>query len=66
MNKYLTLNLLDDISKDLSKYFPYSAEDIFMELELYKSVDVVIRGIILALEQNICLIDACYWESLPK
>ena len=66
MNKYLTLNLLDDISKDLAKYFHYSAEDIFMELEYYKSVDIVLRGLILALEQNISLIDACYQESLPK
>lgn len=53
MNKYLTLNLLDDISKDLAKYFPYSAEEIFIELNRYKSVDIVLRGIISSLEQNI-------------
>jgi len=66
MNEYLTLNLLDDISKDLAKYFPYSAEIIFIELKRYKSVDIVLRGFILALEQNISLIDACYRESLLK
>ena len=59
-------NLLDDISKDLTKYFPYSAEDIFIELNRYKSVDVVLKGIILALEQNISLIEACYLERLSK
>jgi septum formation topological specificity factor MinE len=66
MNKYLTTNILDDMSKVLSKYTPFSKETIFIELKRYKSIDTVLKGIILSLEQNISLENACYLESLPK
>jgi hypothetical protein len=66
MNKYLDPNLYYEISEVISKFYPYSAEDINNEIQTYKSVDIVLRGIRLALEQNIDLGSACLLESLPK
>jgi hypothetical protein len=66
MNKYLDPNLYYEISEVISKFYPYSVEDIDNEIQTYKSVDIVLRGIRLALEQNISLYNACYLESLPK
>jgi hypothetical protein len=63
MNKYLGPNLYYEISECISKFYPYSAEDINNEIETHKSVDIVLRGIRLALEQNIDLESACLLES---
>jgi len=66
MNKYLDSNLYYEISEVISKFYPYSVEDICKEIEEYKSIDMVLRGIKLALAQNIDLGSACLLESLPK
>lgn len=66
MNKYIDPNLYYEISEVISKFYPYSVEDINNELRVYKSIDTVLKGIIMALEQNISLTNACYLESLPK
>jgi hypothetical protein len=66
MNKHLDPNLYYEVSEVISKFYPYSVEDINNEIQTYKSVDIVLSGIKLALEQNISLETACYLESLPK
>lgn len=48
------------IAKILSKYSPYSAVEIDIELESYNSVDLVIEGIEWSLKYNISLIRACF------
>jgi len=64
VNKYLDQNLYYEISAVISKFYPYSIEDICREVEEYKSVDVVLNGIKVSLEQNVSLEHGCHWASL--
>ena len=66
MNKYLDPNLYYEIAEVISKFYPYSVEAINNEIQTYKSIDIVLKGIRLALEKNIDLGNACYLGSLPK
>ena len=69
MSDYLDPNLYYEISEVLAKFYPYSIDDILTEIECYKSVDIVLKGIKLALERNISLNTACYLcylESLSQ
>ena len=66
MNKYLDPNLYYEIAEVISKFYPYSVEAINNEIQTHKSIDIVLKGIRLALEKNIDLGNACYLGSLPK
>ena len=66
MNKYLDPNLYYEIAEVISKFYPYSVEAINNEIQTYKSIDIVLKGIRLASEKNIDLGNACYLGSLPK
>ena len=56
MNKGLRFS----IAKIISKYYPYSAVEIDIELEGYKSIDLVVEGIENSLKYSISLARSCF------